>query len=580
MIKIKDPRQVELFDRFAELLGPSAYRRMKEGWQGCFRECILYLLSDTVEKFSCHLSMLTGPETKELFSMAGLMSVKEFFKWTNNDAVDRYNVDLAIQYALNIDQGAEISRATFFRYQKLFREEDIGREVMRLITDTLLRKANLDLSEQRLDSTHVLGNMAVFSRRRLMHNTIFTFLAQLKRHHEAGYRELPEDFLVRYTADDGWCFAENSPMLTLHYGNIKATPEEQLGYDMRLLLERFHADVVISNGTKYKIMKRVFDEQFFDDGKVQLKKHPGGKVLVNPSDPDAEIGHKGAGYQVQIMQTCSKNNEVQMITNVLPQGASASDMDSLKTMVDMTIESNTKPETLLTDAGYGSDTNVCYAQQHEIEQLAPTTGKKKDQLGLEECTLDELNRIESCPAGKRPMKSRFNYDAQTGYALFFKDVCENCPLKSRCQVQKSGKNNYKWPYDAARLRLRDRRLYERTPEFHARYAPRNGNESLNGNLKQNTPLRRLRCRGKTAVHTAIYMIAAMHNIMQYAAYCRKTGKSFIGKEISTAFTRLTTFFHRFFAFLQPFPTLPGVFTFLNGWEKVISNPLRFLRSAL
>jgi hypothetical protein len=95
---------------------------MKEGWQGCFRECILYLLLEVVEKFAKEFSKLPGPETKELFSMAGLMVIKDFFNWTNEEAMDRYNVDLAIQYALNIDQGAEISRATFFRYQKRFRE--------------------------------------------------------------------------------------------------------------------------------------------------------------------------------------------------------------------------------------------------------------------------------------------------------------------------------------------------------------------------------------------------------------------------------------------------------------------------
>eukprot|EP00831_Metopus_contortus_P036000 TRINITY_DN28584_c0_g2_i2.p1 TRINITY_DN28584_c0_g2~~TRINITY_DN28584_c0_g2_i2.p1 ORF type:complete len:206 (-),score=52.10 TRINITY_DN28584_c0_g2_i2:115-732(-) len=196
-----------------------------------------------------------------------------------------------------------------------------------------------------------------------MHYCIHDFLVQLKRHYDKQYMALSEDFRARYTADDGWCFVENSSMLTLHYGNTKATPEEQLGYDMRLLTERFRDDVAISNGTKYKIMKRVFDEQFVDDGKVSLKEHPGGKVLVNPSDPDAEIGHKGAGYQVQIMQTCNEKKEVQMITHVLPQGAAASDMDSLKTMVDLSVESGTRPDTLLTDAGYSSNSNVSYSKK-------------------------------------------------------------------------------------------------------------------------------------------------------------------------------------------------------------------------
>ncbi|MFA6716947.1 MAG: hypothetical protein WCS27_16325 [Victivallaceae bacterium] len=31
-------------------------------------------------------------------------------------------------------------------------------------------------------------------------------------------------------------------------------------------------------------------------GREAIKKNPGGKVLVNPSGPVAEIGHKGAGY--------------------------------------------------------------------------------------------------------------------------------------------------------------------------------------------------------------------------------------------------------------------------------------------
>ncbi|MDD4466188.1 MAG: transposase [Dehalococcoidales bacterium] len=538
MIKIKDPRQPELFDRFSELLGPSAYKRMKNGWHGCFRECILYLLSVVVEKFSDNFSTLTGPETKELFSMAGLMVIKDFFNWSHVEAMDRYNADLTIQYALNIDQGVEISRATYFRYQKLFREEELGRLVMRKVTDELLQKANVDISKQRLDSTHVFSNMAVFSRRRLIHHTIYAFLVQLKRRQRPEYEALQEALRNRYSSDDGWCFAENSPMLTLHYGNRKATAEEQLGYDLRHLLERFHADAEISNGTKYKIMRQVFNEQFADDGQPQLKKNPGGKVLVNPSDPDAEIGHKGAGYQVQIMQTYGEENEVQMITNVLPQGASASDMDSLKTMVDMSIESGTKPEKGLTDAGYGSDDNVCYAKEKGIELIAPTTGKKKGQLGLEECVLDELNRIERCPAGKRPMKSRFDHDKGKGYALFFRDVCEKCPHKANCPVQKYGKHNYKWEYDAVKLRLRERRLHERTPEFKSEYRPRGGIEALNGNLKQNTALRRLRCRGKTAVYTAIYTIAAMHNIMQYAAYCLKTGKAFIWEELAVVFRLL------------------------------------------
>ncbi|MBN2640309.1 MAG: hypothetical protein JXR78_01510 [Victivallales bacterium] len=89
MIKIKDPRQTEMLDRFSVLLGPAAYRRMKEGWQGCFRECILYLRLEVVGKLAKDFSKLPGSETKELFSMAGLMVIKDFFNWTNEEAIAR-----------------------------------------------------------------------------------------------------------------------------------------------------------------------------------------------------------------------------------------------------------------------------------------------------------------------------------------------------------------------------------------------------------------------------------------------------------------------------------------------------------
>jgi len=368
MINLKDPRQVDLFDRYSELLVPSAYRRLKEGWHGCFRDVILYLLSNPVEKLAEHFSMLGGPETKELFSLAGLMVVKDYFNWSGEEAIDRYNGDLFIQYALNITQGAEISRATYFRYQKLFREDGLGQDVMRTVTDELLKRAKIDTSKQRLDSTHVFSNMAVWSRRKLIHHTIHDFLVQLKRHLRADYDALTDDFRGRYAASNGWCFAKNPPMKTLHYGNTPATPDEQLGYDMRVLLERYAANPAVLNWTKYKVMDQVFSEQFVTDSRAELKKNPGGKILLNPSDPDAEIGHKGAGYQAQIMQTYSEQNQVQMITDILPQGASASDMDSLPVMVGRSVQAGTKPEILLTDAGYGSDYNVCHSKLFDIEQ--------------------------------------------------------------------------------------------------------------------------------------------------------------------------------------------------------------------
>jgi hypothetical protein len=39
--------------------------------------------------------------------------------------------------------------------------------------------------------------------------------------------------------------------------------------------------------------------------------------LQSPFDPDASYdGHKGVGYQVQVSETCSSDNPIQIVTRV------------------------------------------------------------------------------------------------------------------------------------------------------------------------------------------------------------------------------------------------------------------------
>jgi len=98
---------------------------------------------------------------------------------------------------------------------------------------------------------------------------------------------------------------------------------------------------------------------------------------------------------------------------------------------------------------------------------------------------------------------------------------------------------------------------------------------LNGNLKQNTPLRRLRGRGRVAVHTAIYMIAAMHNLMQYVRYCRKTGKNFTAEAMSTVFRRLATGFSAMSDFFHRLTMLCNVVPIFCRPAKVVNSSPSF-----
>lgn len=177
-----------------------------------------------------------------------------------------------------------------------------------------------------------------------------------------------------------------------------------------------------------------------------------------------------------------------------------------------------KPEKLLADSGYGSDENVESSVLKNVELIAPALGKDAGKIGLEECELDSEQRIVKCPLGKHPLAKTF--DGEKGRAVFAENICGNCPKLKQCSSSKSGKN-YAITYDSRSLRLRERRLHEKTDAFREEYRMRSGEEALFGRLKQFTPLRRLGVRGKLAVYNGIYSILTVHNIMQMASFYKK-----------------------------------------------------------
>ena len=116
MIHMVDPRQNRLFDPFQGVIPPAGQRIIAEGWQGVFRHALLEVMpvGELAENFSREL----GAPTKELYSMAGLVFLADFFGWTAQEAVETYIFRSDVQYALNLEPGVTVSTRTVERYQK------------------------------------------------------------------------------------------------------------------------------------------------------------------------------------------------------------------------------------------------------------------------------------------------------------------------------------------------------------------------------------------------------------------------------------------------------------------------------
>lgn len=513
MRNLVDPKQNYLFDPEAQLFSPVARKRIEHGWQGLFRHAILELLpADAVaQAFDEDL----GRPTKELYSMAGLVFIAEFNNWTAQDAADAYMFRMDIQYALNLGAwGQSMTSRTVERYQRLFREDNLAQTVMDRVTGKLVQLLELDTSKQRLDSTHVYSNMALFGRTRLMGVTVRRFLVQVKRHDRERYDALPEELRERYGPSEGHLFGH-----ARKDAEKRRVLRQQIAEDMHLLLGLFETDPRVAQRSTFKALVRVFGEQCeVLEEVVTVRQKAGPRCMQNPSDPDATYdGHKGSGYQAQLAETCSEKNEVELITHVIPETAADADSDAVCVVLEALEQAQRKPGQLLADTAYGSDKNVTDCAENGVELVAPVKQRKKalqDNYTVADFDVDEdTHCVHRCPAGHEPNSTSYNAKNDTGRATFPQSTCEACPERTRCCVGKH-KRHYRFKYSTREQRNEARREHQKTDEFKKTYRKRAGIEGTNSALKRTTGFGRLRVRGSPAVFMAVLLKAAGYNVLQ------------------------------------------------------------------
>ena len=504
-----DPRQIALFDPDRESYSEVALGRLAKDWPEIFRQSILDLMPVDLIQDRFHESM--GRPTKELYSMCGLVFLMEFQDWTTEAAADAYMFDQRVHFALNLGHDRlSMTTRTIERYRSLFREEDVAVNVMDRVTQRLVKMLNLSTKRQRLDSTHVFSRMALFGRTRLMTTTVRRFLTQIRRHNADLFATVPEDLRQRHDAKN-WEFGGGKD------GQIS---REQVAEDMLWLIHRFADVPEVSKRPSFKDLVRVFEEQCeVREQKVAVREHVAAAAMQNPSDPDAtRDGHKGAGYHVQVSETCAAENEVQLVVAAVPQTASENDQNAVSEVLDRLEENGYTPETVLADGGYGSDRNHQACEGRGVDLISPVNNgpRGNDRFGLEAFELDAQRRITRCPAGHAPVVASFDHKRGTGCASFEVAWCTTCEHRSECPAYRHHQK-FRVKYDSKDVRLAQRRTHFKTPECREEYALRSGVEGLFSRAKAVTGLGHLRVRGRPAVFMAIYLKLAGLNILRALA---------------------------------------------------------------
>jgi Transposase DDE domain len=514
-----DPRQNLLFDPAEDMFSPMAIRYMNSDWPGLFRSQLLQVMP--VKELAERFDPIMGAPTKELYSMAGFIFLKEYFDLTIEDAVYHYVVDPCWQFALNVNPViASMSHATVERYSRYFRDSALAQKVFHRVTSALIDILELDVSRQRLDSTHIYSDMATFGRTKLMGVTIKRFLKQLKRHDKALFHRLKEDLRQRYAVSESKLFGDHQGTR----GQLRQLAAEDLLYLVSSFAERSD----IQGWTTYKALKRVLEEQCdVDEERVTVKKKTGGNVMQNPSDSEASYdGHKGSGYQAQISETCSEANEVQLITGVEVEPAHCSDQDAVEPMLDQLEAHDRQPELLYGDTHYGSDENVEAAARRGVDLQSPVSGVTPGNAGdltIDDFVIDEERHVvQRCPAGHEPLSSQYDNKQDQTVTVMNPSFCGTCDFSDQCPV-KHVRDRYIVTHSPAQRRLAARRAEQATVVFAENYSIRGGGESVNSALKRKTGIGRLRVRGRPNMELGVFLRCAGWNLSRAIAALRKRG---------------------------------------------------------
>lgn len=538
MFKRTDPQR-SIFE--SEYLVPQAKAaRLKKSWAEPFRQVVLPAIDEEMLR-DAYSSSGTGRPNKSVKVLVCLHLLKEWHDLTDEQVIEQFEYNLQWHYALEVaPEAAHICQKTLHNFRMRLMKDNRAQRIFEGITQALAKADGISFGQQRMDSTHVISNIAQLTRLGLFVETVSHFLRELKREHPAALDNLAVEFQRRYLEREGY-FSDAT----------KAQAQRRLpvvAQDIYALLHHFKGDEMISELASYALLKRLFSEQCElhedddsegpDEPNVVVRKPSDVKStsLQSPYDADATYGRKGKGYEVQVAETCDDDNPYQLITATEINGAHESDQRALIPMLEQLDTSKMAPDELLADTGYGSGANIVAAAKRDVELIAPVQGSKAPE-GVEPFSIPAASTqpereikaqpdLESslagftfdttcsvllyCPQGQEPVRQEFASGRLN--AKFDASTCTDCPSADRCPTLLLKKGNRRILRAPATIATKIRQVEQQQSHFKERYRKRSGIESTNAEIKGKHGLNNLRVRGRPRVRLVVILKSMALNV--------------------------------------------------------------------
>jgi len=523
------------------LLFPEAkFRRLEKSWADMFQSRALPLIDER-----CFAEMYcddNGRPNRAVQTVLGVLLLKDMFNLTDEEALENLEFNLLWHHAMRLTlEEAHLPQKTLHNFRRRLMTHNGGQVAFCETTDRILQALGIRTERQRLDSTHIMSNIATLTRLGLFCETIRLFLRTMRRNLPDLMEVVPTVLMRRYLKEEG----EATSYEDARSGDGRRRLSV-CARDLYRLVDRFRGTAA-ARLEEYRLLERLLGEQCHvgrhgdgrpgeddDDageGKVPIAlkspKEVSPDSLQSPYDAEVTYsGHKGKGYEVQVAETCDRENPTQIITHVEVTPSSGSDAEVPVPLIEALAGRDIEPDELFADTTYGSGRNAIEAELWGTELVSPVAGHGPDMT--EEAENDATRDLTAadfqidvtadkpavCPAGHEATEECEERGAPERVELrFAREVCEACSLRPRCPVKFSREIGvYVLEADLIKVNIERRRRAEASGEFRKRYAVRAGIEGTNSELKRAHGLGRLRVRGGRRVRLAVYLKALACNI--------------------------------------------------------------------
>ena len=417
-----------LFNSFSRQLNTMKQKEFHdtEAWHNVFHEHITSKIDEDI--FSVLFDSETGRANAPIRRLVGMMILKEGYGWSDAQLFEQCRFNILVMNAIgltNLDDDVPTESTYYLLKQKIYAYQvetgkDLIGECFKKLTIHQAQIFGVNGEKLRMDSKLVGSNIATCSRLQLVISCTQAFLKDLNeiqkkkipQKYDSLLKELEKQFpgqiVFRLSSEE------------------KSKYLKKLGEFIMDIQNLFNED----DGDAYKIMVRVFEEQFsIETNEITIKgnKEISSKSLQSPHDPEATYRLKGdqkvQGYSVNMAETCSDEG-LNLITSTIVEESTTADCDFLQTAIEESEEVVGTVNESYQDGAYHSQNNDEYGE------------KQKKTLYY---------------TGFQGKKGRFEFKKQKGI-LFITDIKTNQVYeaveykqgKYKIKIQEKGKLKYKY----------------------------------------------------------------------------------------------------------------------------------------